>query len=274
VKQSEQGQNIKQLGTAKQDLASAESQNNQILSDRAKTRAIAKNVDGSYTDQQLDSIASGKGKEADALRSDVNKKAEQQFANLRAIDPTISEETAKEFIGNPEGEVAKAWLERINKANDKKRPSQLQTQQAQRDDSVGLGYFTGGLAPADIPVTVNERGQEAITNLQTLETSLLPNGERTVEFDAPTWVHNASETKQLGSLGVFDSGQLPNINFGAISGVLRINNTELLAELKLQNTLLSQLSDRITKPNVINNFSNDPRPDLTAYRVASQLLRV
>ena len=136
-----------------------------------------------------------------------------------------------------------------------------------------LGFFTGGLPPVGEPVTVNERGQEAVTNLQNLETSLLPNGERTVQFDAPTWVHNASETKQLGSLGVFDSNQLPNINFGAIASALRINNAELLAEMKLQNSLLSQLADGIKRPNMINNFNNVERPDLQIYRLQNQLLR-
>lgn len=134
-----------------------------------------------------------------------------------------------------------------------------------------LGFFTGGLPPVGEPVTVNERGQEAVTNLQTLETSLLPNGERTVQFDAPTWVHNASETKQLGSLGVFDSNQLPNINFGAIASALRINNSDIVRELR---TLRSELAASMSRPNLINNFSNDPRPDLTAYRLQNQLLRV
>ena len=134
-----------------------------------------------------------------------------------------------------------------------------------------LGFFTGGLPPVGEPVTVNERGQEAVTNLQTLETSLLPNGERTVQFDAPTWVHNASETKQLGSLGVFDSNQLPNINFGAIASALRINNADVVRELR---TLRSELAASMSRPNLINNFSNDPRPDLTAYRLQNQLLRV
>ena len=127
------------------------------------------------------------------------------------------------------------------------------------------------MPPVGEPVTVNERGQEAVTNLQTLETSLLPNGERTVQFDAPTWVHNASETKQLGSLGVFDSNQLPNINFGAIASALRINNSDIVRELR---TLRSELAASMSRPNLINNFSNDPRPDLTAYRLQNQLLRV
>jgi hypothetical protein len=131
------------------------------------------------------------------------------------------------------------------------------------------------LTPANVDTTVNERGQEAVTNLQTLETSLLPNGERTVQFDAPTWVHTASETKQLGSLGVFDSNQLPNINFGAIASALRINNADVVRELRLQNSLLSQLGDRLSRPSQVLSptFNNVDRPDLQMYRLQQQLLR-
>jgi hypothetical protein len=192
-----------------------------------------------------------------------------QIQNLKSNDPIAqADDVYAKILDNPNGEESKAYYARLDK---KLRTNNLNLSANKLNK---LQRFTGGLTPANVDTTVNERGQEAVTNLQTLETSLLPNGERTVQFDAPTWVHNASETKQLGSLGVFDSNQLPNINFGAIASALRINNADVVRELKLQNSLLSQLGDRLAKPNVINNFTNDPRPDLTSYRVASQLLRV
>jgi hypothetical protein len=75
---------------------------------------------------------------------------------------------------------------------------------------------------------------------------------------------------------VFDSGNLPNLNFGAIASALRFSNTELLAEMKLQNSLLSQIGDRLSRPNQVLSpvFNNVERPDLQMYRLQQQLLRV
>lgn len=201
----------------------------------------------------------------------------EQADNLRKLD--FNQGTEEEYLNavkNPDSSEAKQLNRRINQTqqrllNFKKNVGGSDEDFAQLIKRRSLSRFTGGLTPSDIPVTVNERGQEAVTNLQTLETSLIPNGERTVEFSAPSWIHNASETKQLGSLGVFDSAQLPNINFGAIASALRFSNTEVVRELR---QLRSELAASLSRPNLINNFSNDPRPDLTAYRVQQQLLRV
>ena len=189
-----------------------------------------------------------------------------QIQNLKSNDPIAqADDVYAKILDNPNGEESKAYYARLDK---KLRTNNLNLSANKLNK---LQRFTGGLTPANVDTTVNERGQEAVTNLQTLETSLLPNGERTVQFDAPTWVHNASETKQLGSLGGFDSNQLPNINFGAIASALRINNNDVVRELK---QLRSELAASLSRPNQTNNFSNDPRPDLTAYRLQQQLIRV
>jgi hypothetical protein len=74
---------------------------------------------------------------------------------------------------------------------------------------------------------------------------------------------------------VFDSNQLPNINFGAIASALRINNADVVRELRLQNSLLSQLGDRLSRPSQVLSptFNNVDRPDLQMYRLQQQLLR-
>ena len=113
-------------------------------------------------------------------------------------------------IANDSQTITQAEANRLNKIEDEKRRKKRELEAADKllqelnkqpvNRLFNLNRFTGGIAPAEIPITVNEQGQEAVTNLRTGETMLLPSGERQVIFGDTSYVHNASETRQMMAL--------------------------------------------------------------------------
>jgi hypothetical protein len=95
---------------------------------------------------------------------------------------------------------------------------------------------------------VNEQGQEAWTDLSSGKTQLFPFGARIVSLPNDSWVHNAQQTAQITNM----------------TNPMAMVVDELRA---LKQSLLSE------SRNLVLNFANDPRPDLTAYRVAREMLR-
>jgi hypothetical protein len=111
-----------------------------------------------------------------------------------------------------------------------------------------LSRFTGGFTPKSVPTLVNEQGQEAWTDLSSGKTQLFPFGARIVSLPNDSWVHNAQQTAQITNM----------------TNPMAMVVDELRA---LKQSLLSE------SRNLVLNFANDPRPDLTAYRVAREMLR-
>lgn len=111
-----------------------------------------------------------------------------------------------------------------------------------------LSRFTGGYTPKSVPTLVNEQGQEAWTDLSTGQTQLFPFGARIVSLPNDAWVHNAQQTAHISNL---------TNPMAMVVDELRSLKQSLLSESR----------------NLVLNFANDPRPDLTAYRVAREMLR-
>ncbi len=152
-------------------------------------------------------------------------------------------------------------LEAIRQEELKKRRDS--TGLSQNDKLRAIRRFTGGITPAEVPVIVNEQGQEAATNLRTGETTLLPYGERQVIFGDTSYVHNAYDTRQMlaanspsivGDRGVVDSIQ----NYPVLEALGKIHDLIAGREAKLENT---------------NNFYNEPRPDQRVYELTRAMMR-
>jgi hypothetical protein len=122
-----------------------------------------------------------------------------------------------------------------------------------------LRRFTGGMTPPEVPVIVNEQGQEAATNLRTGETMLLPYGERQVIFGDTTYVHNASDTRQM-----LTSTQ-------AIAD--RNNEIQNYPVLEALGKIHDLIASREAKLAVTNNFTNEARPDQRVYEVTRAMIR-
>lgn len=125
------------------------------------------------------------------------------------------------------------------------------------------GFFTGGIATANEPVIVNERGQEAVTNLRTGETSLLPFGERQIVFGDTSYIHNASETRAMLStptqtIAGISNNIEPQNNYPVIEALGKIYDLLASREPKLENT---------------NNFYNEPQVDNRVYETLRGIRR-
>lgn len=123
--------------------------------------------------------------------------------------------------------------------------------------------FTGGYAAPSEAVTVNEQGQEAATNLRTGETSLLPYGERQVIFGDTTYVHNASDTRQLLTANTSAAQAIADRN------VEPQNNLVLDALGRIHDLI----AGREAKLAVTNNFTNEARPDQRVYELTRAMIR-
>jgi hypothetical protein len=174
--------------------------------------------------------------------------------NIVNVDPAL--------LGGGIDQKAEAdRLEAIRQEELKKRRDS--TGLSQNDKLRAIRRFTGGITPAEVPVIVNEQGQEAATNLRTGETTLLPYGERQVIFGDTSYVHNAYDTRQMlaanspsivGDRGVADSIQ----NYPVLEALGKIHDLIAGREAKLENT---------------NNFYNEPRPDQRVYELTRAMMR-
>jgi hypothetical protein len=291
---------------AKQQLTQQSAQKTQITSQVDREAAAIANANAQITARNAEIAGQNKlGTAANTLFSGNNKlnsgetytisgvlgigDNSKREAQLRREFPDIDSESLSVLLNNdPSSDIYKSFIEKLifeQDARDKKNPNYRRNSEQSKAiaearslrlfrEKKKINRFIGGYAPSDVPVTVNERGQEAVTNLQTLETSLLPHGERTMQFETPVWVHNAGETQQIRNLGMLDRVELPDISFKAIASTLRIDNSALLQEVQKQNKILTHLTDVMRKPNQYNTFNNDPRPDLTSYRLANELMRI
>jgi hypothetical protein len=125
-----------------------------------------------------------------------------------------------------------------------------------QDIGFSLGYFTGGIPPIDLPVTVNEQGQEAVTNLKTGQTSLLPSGQRQVIFGDTSYIHNAIETRNMlatSNKEVTQSRQ--SVDTG-------VNNSAVVDAL---NRLHGLIATREPVIKATTNFYNEPQPSHQVY---------
>ena len=165
-----------------------------------------------------------------------------------AANKLVSVDTSLIGIGNQDELEANR---EINRENDRRLRALKRTR--------GRGLFTGGYAAPSEAVTVNEQGQEAATNLRTGETSLLPYGERQVIFGDTTYVHNASDTRQM-----LTSTQ-------AIAD--RNNEIQNYPVLEALGKIHDLIAGREAKLAVTNNFTNEARPDQRVYELTRAMIR-
>ncbi len=134
---------------------------------------------------------------------------------------------------------------------------------SQNDRLRAINRFTGGITPSEVPVIVNEQGQEAATNLRTGETMLLPYGERQVIFGDTTYVHNASETRQLLTANTSAAQVIANRN----------NEIQNYPVLEALGKIHDLIAGREAKLAVTNNFTNEARPDQRVYELTRAMIR-
>jgi hypothetical protein len=125
-----------------------------------------------------------------------------------------------------------------------------------QDIGFSLGYFTGGIPPIDLPVTVNEQGQEAVTNLKTGQTSLLPSGQRQVIFGDTSYIHNAIETRNMLATS---NKEMTQSRQAIDTGV---NNSAVVDAL---NRLHGLIAAREPVIKATTNFYNEPQPSHQVY---------
>jgi hypothetical protein len=178
-----------------------------------------------------------------------------------AANNFVSDKTSLFGIGNQDEIEATRKANRENDERLKKAKADDAAEAYDRLRSRRKGLFTGGIALSSEPVTVNEQGQEAATNLRTGETTLLPYGERQVVFGDTSYVHNAYDTRQMlaaNSQSIVDRNADTIQNYPVLQALGKIHDL---------------IAGRDTKLAVTNNFTNEPSPDQRVYEVARAMMR-
>lgn len=214
-------------------------------------KEAAKGIFASEAGAGATASVSGAAATLNATLADSSKPANQLKNTLSEVAETVDKAT---------GKIDKMRASLIGASEVLLTPQQSARLSGSQTGSVRVrSLFTGGLADAGEIVNVNEQGRESATDLETGARFLLPDGDRLLTFQNPTYIHNAADTAKMISLP-------PNSLSGEFER-LAIAHENLLWHLRQQPKIPSTIESVV-------NFSNDPNPDRTWYDHQRQLMRI